>query len=65
MRKLEIEQRRFSPGDQEKAWIEDVRKLRFERIRTIEDRIRYDADFGMGPAEKLQESKGPKPKCIG
>jgi len=62
---MDGEYRRFSRGAQEKAWIEDVRKIRFERIKTIEDRVRYDADFGTGPSEKLQDSKGTKPKCIG
>ena len=56
MRKLEIEQRRFSPGAQEKAWIEDVRKLRFERIRTVQDRVRYEADF----AKSLQAQGQPE-----
>jgi len=47
---------RFSKGAQERAWIEEAKEFRSARVKTAEDAIRFQSDFGRKPWDQLPES---------
>lgn len=38
--------RQISPRGQERQWVEEARQFRLARLRTVQDVIRFDHDFG-------------------
>ena len=53
---------KISKGAQERAWIEEAKEFRSERVKTVEDAIRFQSDFGRKLWDQIPESSAGQPR---